>query len=1378
MKTTLGRRWLSAFLALMMCLSLAPVSWAADTMTLTPGTGTLYVGGTPNETDITVSIAGIDTVSADDITWESDNGGIATVDKGKVTAVGAGTATITAKYSKDGTNYEGSCNIEVKDREVTSISVTVSALSLKAGDKGTPIYTVSGAYNDGTTEDLKGKAVLTWSLSSSSAAAINPSTGEITATAKGTADVTLKAEYDGKDGTGTGKLTVTAGDPTALAVTVSSTQSVEEGKSVTLTATVTPTPADADTSGLTYEWKSSNTGVATLTGSTTRTVTVKGEKPGTTNVTVTVKKGNVTSAPASCAVTVTERPEEMEGISLSPNGSIILDPGRYQEVKATAKPSTAPIDWSTSDSKVVTVQQTKGSTNNIYANGPGEAEITASITGGGENNTKKATLSVKVSGLVLEEKDKSMRLQENETKPLPIPLRYGNAETGRVVWQSSNPNVAQISGVNIAGRGPGRATITGSVNGNYEVSFTVEVEADEAVTIELRDPIRAGGRLNFSDSVQTSSGSGTLRDLINRQANNDLSHVTGLHVDPAQGTLYYKYSSPDEPNAGVAQRDSYYYSPSSGQRGLKDITFIPNPQFGGGQVTITYTSITETYQTNSGRILLNIEQSQEGIISLTATNRAPARFSGDAFNRACQQETGAALDYVVFSLPPASKGTLYFDYVSADNYGGLVSSGAMYRRKDLDGIAFVPAPGVTGDVTIYYTARPSGASAATYSGRVIIRVSRDDMAGSGGPVYNNVPLGGSVRFEDEDFQAYCERMLGDGRRLSYVQFDLLPSYDEGTLYYDYRTTGGGTPVTVRTSYYTGIRIPRLDRITFQADPEFTGSVHIPFTAWDEGGNRFSGQVEINVRSSDSSGTISYTCAPSQTRNFVNSDFTALCRDLTGRTLDYIRFEQLPASSDGTLYHNGSNRVSTSQRYYANSSNSYRISRLSFRAASGFAGTVEIPFVGYTANGSFDGMIVITSDGVSDWTIRYNTDSSTAAKFDREDFDGLSQWETDENVSTVRFEIPSTSQGDLYRNYRSSSSKGTRISSSSTTVSRSNLNQVAFVPAKNYTGTVRLDFWAKSTGGEEFRGILEIVVDRPDADVTVRYSTRTTPVDFQSSDFRRSGYTLSSIRFNAMPNESEGKLYYQYTSPTQYTRIADTKTSYRPSGSGNSLISDLTFVPRAGFSGTVTIPYTGTNSNKSTFDGEVVITVSPGSYSSRFTDLGGYTDQQRAAVEYIYENGITVGISSNEYGPELAITRGDFAVMVYKAFNFSPSGNSWVFNDVPPNAYYAQAVNTLYERGVVSGVGNGDYAPTANVAREDAMCMVQRAMRSVGWSASDGSYSSLSAYSDGSSVSGYAQGAMSMAIQRGYLPVSGRYLSPRQPLTRIDMAQILHRVLTA
>ena len=176
-------------------------------------------------------------------------------------------------------------------------------------------------------------------------------------------------------------------------------------------------------------------------------------------------------------------------------------------------------------------------------------------------------------------------------------------------------------------------------------------------------------------------------------------------------------------------------------------------------------------------------------------------------------------------------------------------------------------------------------------------------------------------------------------------------------------------------------------------------------------------------------------------------------------------------------------------------------------------------------------------------------------------------------------------------------------------------------------------------------------------------------------------------------------------------------------------------------------------------------------------MGGYSDAQRAAVDFLYDHNITRGLATGQYGPENSIRRGDFAQMLYQAFELNPSGSSGAFRDVPGGAYYAQAVNTLYDRGIISGIGGGLYAPDSTLTRQDAICMVQRAMRAMGWNASDGYSSTLSGYGDGGSVSGYAQGAMSFAVQRGYLPSAGGRLNPSQALTRVDLAEIILRVLT-
>ena len=286
-------------------------------------------------------------------------------------------------------------------------------------------------------------------------------------------------------------------------------------------------------------------------------------------------------------------------------------------------------------------------------------------------------------------------------------------------------------------------------------------------------------------------------------------------------------------------------------------------------------------------------------------------------------------------------------------------------------------------------------------------------------------------------------------------------------------------------------------------------------------------------------------------------------------------------------------------------------------------------------------------------------------FDRVDFDDLSQWETGRNISSVRFTPPSSREGTLYRNYRSSTNMGSRITST-TTINASDLDRVAFVPASGFNGVAYVDFTATAaSGGGTFTGTVEIVVGR------------------------------------------------DYSSGSRY-----------------------------------------------------------------FSDMAGYSALQQAAVDFLYDRGVTRGLSVGQYGPESSIRRGDFARMVYLAFSFTPSGMPQAFVDVPVGTYYTEAVNALYSRGVVSGVGGGFYAPNSTLTRQDAICIVQRAMRAAGRTANDGSLSVLNGYSDSGSVAGYAQGAMAFAVQQGYLPLNGGWLAPTRPLTRVDMAEILYRVLTS
>lgn len=966
---------------------------------------------------------------------------------------------------------------------------------------------------------------------------------------------------------------------------------------------------------------------------------------------------------AMCLTFIPAARAEGETITITePEGdSITLKEGSSRTLMVTVT-DNGRIAWESGDKTIASVNNVN---NMLTGNKAGKTTVYAFLQS--DTTVKSRTLNVTVSGIAVPE---VLEIDENQPYNLMNVAKgwcVGDADPYTLEFSSLDTYILEVDGDTITGLREGDASVElRSNDGAYVKTLKIRVNPDPYNDIQA-DTITTDSTLSFADLD------------FSKQIGGKVQYITGLFVPTDQGTLYYDYRSESEPGRGVGQIDAYYRSPGPGQWALNDVTFVPKSSYPGGKVTITYTAVTEEGLNRACKIIFTIEgssgSSSIGGISYNTEYGAAVQFESLEFGTICREKLGVQLDHVVFSQPPERQGALYTNYASANSYGSLVDVHRQYSRRELDDVWFVPAPGYSGDVTVYYTG--FGTNGRSYSGQVFIKVEQEDSVATGGLSYNTSP-GRAARFDDDDFDDYCYEILGkdNSQTLSAIRFESLPAESQGVLYYDYQSSvNTGVRAEAGIVYYYGSRTPRIDRLAFVPAEDFTGVLKLPFTGWTMDGTSFSGNVEINVRGGATSGDIYYYCLPGGSVSFLSSDFTSLSRTLTDRTLDYIRFLGLPDTSEGSLFYNNARVSSTGTSY-----TSGNVSRLSFRAAKTFSGLVNIPFEGRSTGGNtFSGVISI-GDG---------------------------------------------SAGSSNSNSNSSSSNNSSSLSS--------------------------------------------------ADVTARYSTRTEPIWFYSGDLALSGSSLSSVRFTSLPSSGAGYLYYQYASPTRYGQQVSTGTTYQ--ASGGTLISDLAFVPRAGYAGTVTIPYTGTNSNGSTFTGEVLITVSPSYSSYYFSDMAGYDSAQMAAVDFLYDHSITHGMAAGQYGPENPIRRGDFALMLYQAFEFYPISYGESFTDVSPDAYYATAVDTLYARGVVSGVGSGRYAPESTLTRQDAVCMVQRAMQTIGWSASDGYAGTLAGYSDSDGVSGYAQGAMALAVQRGYLPTAGGWLNPQLPLTRVDMAELLHRVLT-
>ena len=268
------------------------------------------------------------TVKPDDATdknvaWASSDESVAKVANGKVTAVKAGKATITAKCG--GKTAECAVTVTVPTGSVTLDKTT---LSLAVGE--TAQLTATVKPDDATDKNV--------SWTSSDESVVKVDNGKVTAVKAGKATIIAKC------GVKTAECVVTVSVPVS-SITLNKTMlSLAVGESTTLTAIVKPD----DATDKNVAWASSDESVAKVDNG--KVTAVKAGK-----ATVTAQCGGKT---AKCIVTVIV---PVTSVTLD-KSSLILAVGETSVLTATVKPDNATdktISWSSSDPSVVKVDNGK-----------------------------------------------------------------------------------------------------------------------------------------------------------------------------------------------------------------------------------------------------------------------------------------------------------------------------------------------------------------------------------------------------------------------------------------------------------------------------------------------------------------------------------------------------------------------------------------------------------------------------------------------------------------------------------------------------------------------------------------------------------------------------------------------------------------------------------------------------------------------------------------------------------------------------------------------------------------------------------------------------------------------------------------------------------
>lgn len=165
-----------------------------------------------------------------------------------------------------------------------------------------------------------------------------------------------------------------------------------------------------------------------------------------------------------------------------------------------------------------------------------------------------------------------------------------------------------------------------------------------------------------------------------------------------------------------------------------------------------------------------------------------------------------------------------------------------------------------------------------------------------------------------------------------------------------------------------------------------------------------------------------------------------------------------------------------------------------------------------------------------------------------------------------------------------------------------------------------------------------------------------------------------------------------------------------------------------------------------------------------------------AVQYVYENGMMSGTSETTFSPDLTTTRGMIVTILYRLEGTPDLSNEnlgYPYADVDANAYYADAVYWARQNGIVSGMSAEQFAPNNAITREQMAAILYRYAQFKGYDVS--AKADLSVYTDAASVGAYATDAMAWANGAQLITgTSTTTLTPAGQATRAQVATILMR----
>lgn len=174
-------------------------------------------------------------------------------------------------------------------------------------------------------------------------------------------------------------------------------------------------------------------------------------------------------------------------------------------------------------------------------------------------------------------------------------------------------------------------------------------------------------------------------------------------------------------------------------------------------------------------------------------------------------------------------------------------------------------------------------------------------------------------------------------------------------------------------------------------------------------------------------------------------------------------------------------------------------------------------------------------------------------------------------------------------------------------------------------------------------------------------------------------------------------------------------------------------------------------------------------SSTFDDMGS-AKWAEEAVNALYEKGVISGMGDNKFVPDMHVTREQFALMAVRAFGLDNNDSKSEFTDVPPESWSYDAVSVLYSLGLVFGIDDESFGAKDEITREDMAVIIYRIMK---YKNAECSFESEVEFKDAADISAYAGEAVRALSGMAIINGADGYFAPDEYATRAMAAQVLY-----